>query len=320
MNEVNISVIVPVHNTKPFIEECIESILRQTYSDIEIICVDSSSDETTFILQKMALQDKRIIHVEDDNSSYGYKVNIGIKLAKGKYIAVVDSDDYMEADMLEKLYTIASEQQVDMIKSDNTCFCVEDGKNVLRQYVVNAYRPFFYGKVFSLDEYPEILCLSNPAIWAGLYRREFLMENQIFLNESEGASYQDSGFAILTHMLAKRIYYVGESYYRYRIDNANSSVKSQSKYWTVVEEASWIDEQVIKRQIINPDILDAIKIRKINMYYWNYERLDEYYRKRFCDEVHEQLVKEFVENYNTENWRFITKQRLQVLLTGEGEA
>ena len=320
MREVDISVIVPIHNTQIFITECIESILRQTYPHIEIICVDSSTDRTTSILRQMALMDKRIIHIEDSNSSYGYKVNVGIKLAKGEYIAIVDADDYMEMGMLERLYSIASEHQADMVKSDNTCFYVEDGKNILDQYVANAYRPFFYGKVFSIEEHPEILCMSNPAIWTGLYRKKFLIENEIFLNESEGASYQDSGFAILTHMHAQRIFYLQESYYRYRIDNVDSSVKSQSKYWTVVEEADWIDEQVLKRNITNPNILDAVKIRKINMYYWNYERLDEDYRKRFCDEVHERLVEEFVNNYDTEKWRVITQNRLNVLLAGEGRA
>ena len=320
MKEINISVIVPVHNTELYIRECLDSIVRQTYSAIEIICVDSSTDTTTEILKELALRDERIIHLIDNNSSYGYKINTGINIAKGKYIAIVDADDYIEADMLEKLYCVALEKQADMVKSDHTCFYVESGEKKLCYYVINAYRPFFYGEVFSVEKHPDILCLSNPAIWTGIYKKEFLIQNQIYMNESEGASYQDMGFAILTHMLAKRIFYLDESYYRYRIDNADSSVKSQSKYWTVVEECNWIESQVIKRNICNPEILDAIKIRKINMYYWNYERLNEYYRKRFCDEVHDQLVMEFVDNYNTENWRFIIKQRLEVLLAGEGTA
>lgn len=317
-----ISVIVPVHNTKEYVGECLDSILKQTFNQIEVICVDSSTDETTSIIQEMASLDNRIVFVQDSNSSYGYKINLGIKMAQGEYIAIVDSDDYIETDMLNKLYKVAVEQNVDMIKSDHTRFCVEDGKNVLQDYIVNAYRDFFYGNVFSAEEKPEILSLSNPAIWSGLYKRDYLIQNQIFLNESEGASYQDTGFAILTHMLAQRIYYLKESFYRYRTDNVNSSIKSQDKYWTVVEECRWIEGQLNSRNISNTAIIDAVKIRKIDMYYWNYKRLDEYWRKRFCDEVHEYLVEEFIENYNTENWRSITKQRLQVLLTGreEGES
>ncbi len=313
---INISVIVPVHNTEKYVKECIESILKQTFNQIEIICIDSSTDGTPAILKDIALRDNRVIYVGDHNSSYGYKVNVGIKTARGKYIAIADPDDYMEIDMLERLYFAALENQVDFVKSDHMRFGVENGKNVLQQYVKDAYRPYFYGRVFSAKERPEILCLSNPAIWSGLYKKEFLIKNQIFMHESEGASFQDAGFSVLTHVLAESIYYLNQSYYRYRVDNENSSVKSQYKYKAVVEECNWIDEQLKQRKVNDLAILNAVKIRKINTYYWNFERLNAEWRKRFCDEIHKELVENFVKDCSTEQWRTITKQRLQVLLTG----
>ena len=94
-----ISVIVPVHNTKKYLQECLDSILNQTYNDIEIICVDSSTDESVSILDEYSKINSRIHHVYNCNSSYGYKINLGIAVANGEYISIVDSDDYIESNM-----------------------------------------------------------------------------------------------------------------------------------------------------------------------------------------------------------------------------
>lgn len=310
-----ISVIVPVHNTEQFIRECIVSILGQTYGRIEVICVDSSTDNTSSIIQECTLRDPRIVHVKDGNRSYGYKVNQGIRKAKGDYIAIVDADDYIESDMLENLYRTVIEYQVDFVKSDHTGFCVEQGQNIFQKHISDGYRPYFYGQVFSIKKYPEIICLSNPAIWTGLYRKDFLLKNNIFLHESEGASYQDAGFSVLTHIMAERIFYLNQSYYRYRLDNQNSSVKSQNKYRAVVEECSWIEEQLRKRGVDQLEIWDAVRIRKINTYFWNYERLNSEGRKLFCKEIQQELEDNFDEN-SIEHWRTITKERLKILISG----
>ena len=311
--EACITVIVPVHNTKNFLRECLDSILGQSYQEMEVICVDSSTDGTTAILKEYEERDGRIIYVKDANNSYGYKINVGIKNAKGEYIAIVDSDDYIETSALEEMYRIAKEQEADFVKADHMRFRVENGTNVMLQNIHNAYRPYFYGETFSIQERPEIVCLSNPAIWTGLYRKDFLIDNRIYLHESEGASYQDAGFSVLTHVLADRIYYSEKSFYRYRTDNDDSSVKAQNKYRTVVEECAWIEKQLTERGISKQEIWNVINIRKINTYFWNYERLEETVRRKFCAEIHEELEKDFEAAKKDENWRPITEQRWKTL-------
>lgn len=291
-----ISVIVPIHNTFLYVEECIESIRNQTYSDLEIICIDSSTDGTTNLLQKMACDDSRLRVIIDSNNSYGYKVNLGICLAKGEFISIIDSDDYIERNMYEKMLDILLKNNADFVKSDHSSFCVENEKNVILEYHENISDYTLYGKCLDCTQDVSILYKTGISIWTGLYRKSFLKENDILLNESEGASFQDAGFSVLTHIYGKRIYYLHESFYRYRIDNVNSSVKSQKKYKTIAEEWSFINTQIESRGISNKGLIAALRIRKLVNYEWNIERLDEERAQEFALAVNNELRIQYLES------------------------
>ena len=111
-----ISVILPVHNTKRYIQQCIDSILNQTYDDIEILAIDSSTDETTDIIKEYIDKTDKIRHIIDPNGSYGYKLNLGIAEAEGEYLAIVDSDDYIMPDMLATLLSEVEKNNLDFVK------------------------------------------------------------------------------------------------------------------------------------------------------------------------------------------------------------
>ena len=99
-----VSVIMPSLNVVQYIQECMESVVRQTLSDIEIICVDAgSTDGTLEILQEFAKKDQRISIIVSDKKSYGYQMNLGLKAAKGEYIGIVETDDFIEPNMYEDL-------------------------------------------------------------------------------------------------------------------------------------------------------------------------------------------------------------------------
>lgn len=291
-----ISVIVPVHNTYKFIEECINSICQQTYENLEIICIDSSTDETTLVLKSMAERDSRIKLIEDPNSSYGHKVNRGICEAQGQYISIVDSDDYLEVEMYQSLLDALEKSDADFVKSDYSSFIVENGENIITEYnaVTSDYE--IYGKCIDISQDYSILYKTGISIWTGLYKKEFLLNNRIQLHESEGASFQDAGFSILTHLYGKKIYYIHESYYRYRTDNVASSVKSQKKYRTIADEWAYIEEQVKNRGFNSLEIMKALKIRKLMNYEWNVERLDKQMAIQFIESIREELVTQYLES------------------------
>ena len=104
MDEVKVSIILPVHNSILYLEQCINSVIDQTLKEIEIICVcGSGNDGSDILIENYKKKDGRIIKIDDKNGSYGHKLNIGTKAARGEYIAILETDDYLECDMLEEL-------------------------------------------------------------------------------------------------------------------------------------------------------------------------------------------------------------------------
>lgn len=284
----NVTIIIPLHNSKKYINECMDSVVNQTLQEIEIICIDSGSDETSDIIESYARNDKRIKYIYDDNSSYGYKINKGIALAQGKYIAIIESDDYARKDMIQVLYELAEKNCVDFIKSDFKKSIDLNGRRI-ESNVEQIPNKLLYNRVINLNEEQQFKDFIGYNIWVGLYRKEFLISNKIVLNESPGASYQDTGFSILISLLAKKIYFTDHLLYSYRIDNDESSVKSQTKYRCIIDEFRWIKEQMQSRGIDNLDNLTFYKNKKLLSYFWNYRRLSKEYQIKFLKEIREEI-------------------------------
>ncbi|MCM1338279.1 MAG: glycosyltransferase, partial [Muribaculaceae bacterium] len=118
MQNIKISVIVPVYNVEKYLSQCLESILSQSLQEIEIICInDGSTDSSYQILEKYKTLDERIIIIDKTNSGYGSACNIGLKLARGEYICIVESDDFIASNMLEDMYKLAANNLADIAKS-----------------------------------------------------------------------------------------------------------------------------------------------------------------------------------------------------------
>ena len=112
-----ISVLVPCYNVERYLRQCLDSISAQTFNDMEILCLnDGSTDGTPAIIQEYADKDDRFILINKPNSGYGATMNVGLNTAKGKYIAIVESDDYIEPTMMEVLYNAVEENQLDLAR------------------------------------------------------------------------------------------------------------------------------------------------------------------------------------------------------------
>ena len=119
MKDLQITVIIPSLNRVDSIRECLSSVMVQTLEQMEILCIDAgSTDGTLEILEECALQDKRIEVVQTERKSYGYQVNLGIRLAKGMYIGIVETDDSVDISMYQSLYEQAEKNAwPDFVKS-----------------------------------------------------------------------------------------------------------------------------------------------------------------------------------------------------------
>ena len=120
MEDISVSIVVPVYNVHNYLKECMDSILKQTLKNIEVICVDDgSTDNSLSILRSYEKRDLRVKVITKANSGYGNTMNIGIDQARGKYIGIVESDDYIDANMFERLYMTAELYQAEIVKSDH---------------------------------------------------------------------------------------------------------------------------------------------------------------------------------------------------------
>lgn len=234
-----ISIIMPLLNSMDYLEECLDSVIRQTLGELEIICVDAgSTDGTIEFIENYARYDRRITLLHSDKKSYGHQVNMGIRNAHGEYMAIVESDDYILPDMYETLYNVATRIQVDFVKCDFTRFYGEkETRTYTPAHVLNNSRRYCTVGNPQKDLYWfSTYVLITPAI----YSLQFIRDNHIQLNETPGASYQDNGFWFQVLMHAERIWFHPESFYMLRRDNPNSSVKSKSKVYAMCVEYDFI--------------------------------------------------------------------------------
>lgn len=249
-----VSVILPSLNVARYIRECVESVMNQTLKDIEIICVDAgSTDGTLEILREYEQRDPRIKVIVSDRKSYGYQMNLGMAAAKGKYVGIVETDDYVPYEMYEELYTVAKENDVDFVKADFYRFTRENGKENKGYHKLTSDSRYYNRLIDPLDLPICFTFLMNT--WSGIYKREFLKDNNILHNETPGASYQDNGFWFQTLMHAKKVYFVNRAYYMNRRDNPDSSVFNKKKVFCISDEFLFIKDRL--RQI--PDLFEKMK-------------------------------------------------------------
>lgn len=216
-----ISVIMPSLNVEDYMEECLTSVLNQTFRDIEVICVDAgSTDKTLDIIKKYQEKDERIKILSSDKKSYGYQVNMGISESKGKYISIVETDDYIDSQMLETLYSYSQDDTIDIIKSN--FYYLNDYDEDVEIVKDISKRDVPTEKIITLKEEP-LFVEGHPSIWAGIYSKEFLQKNNIKFLEVPKGGWVDNPFFYETALKAEKIIYIDDAFYYYRITNPNSS-------------------------------------------------------------------------------------------------
>lgn len=240
-----VSIVVPVYNTEQYLCQCLDSIMAQTMKDIEIICVDDgSTDSSGEIIDRYAGLDGRIKAIHKNNAGYGAAMNAGIKLATGDYIGIVESDDKIAPKMYKSLYEAALNNSLDFVKSD-AYYWFDKLKYQKRVHDENLNA--LYDQVLGEDE-RNLFFDFFMNIWTGIYKKEFLLQNSISFNESPGASYQDNGFWMQTCFYAKKAMWLNEAFYYYRQDNPEASVKSTAKMMAMTKEYEYLEELIKARR------------------------------------------------------------------------
>ena len=226
-----VSILVPAYNAGKYISECLESIVNQTLSDIEIIVLDDGSTDNTGAIVKMyAEKDHRITVIHQDNSGIIKARKKLLEIASGEYVGFVDADDFIKPDMYEKMYRAAISQDADMVMCDYAFYPKKNRKK--RKW----YTPYS-GQVDSrfLD--------SNNQHWNKIVKRELIEKYEIAKwHETCG-----EGAYTLVLLFAKRIVSINEELYFYRLGH-----NSISSNWNNVK---WFEEN-IKKSIRMKELID----------------------------------------------------------------
>lgn len=286
-----ISIVVPVYNVEKYLKECIDSIINQTLKDIEIICVnDGSTDSSLEILNDYAKKDTRIIVINKSNSGYGHTMNMGLNAATGEYIGIIESDDFADKNMFENLYKLAKEYDADIVKSDWYNYWSKN-KFARKNNRISSAKTL---KLTNSKQDKSLLRI-NPSVWSAIYKKEFLNKYNIRFLETPGASYQDLAFSFKIFALAERVILTDKAYLYYRQDNMNSSVKSKTKVYCVCDEYEEIDRFLEQYPDLKFEFKVQEEINRYNGYVSSVLRIDDSVKPEFVKVFSDH----FKEEYNT---------------------
>lgn len=213
-----VSVIIPVYNVEQHISQCLESVVTQTYKNIEIIVVnDGSTDKSEEIIKSYLEKFENIIYIYQENKGVSEARNLGFKNANGEYILFVDSDDFLDKNMIEKMYDNASKYQSDVVISGHVRFY---GAHSCKNEIINydEYENNIYNGNQVLD-----LMLSfrvRGYLWDKLFKRDMLIENNFILEPNR---YIEDWFPVIKQISKSRIVtFVNEPLYYYRQRNESA--------------------------------------------------------------------------------------------------
>ena len=283
---IKISVIVPVYNAERYLAQCLDSVLAQTLEEIEILCVDDgSTDGSGEILDRYSQRDKRMKVVHKENGGYGSAMNVGLDAAVGEYIGIVESDDCILPEMYQVLYEEAVSGSLDVVKSDSF-FWYE--KNGYKKRVHHAHLEPYYDRILGdLDR--NIFFDFYMNIWTGIYKKAFLISENIRFHESPGASYQDNGFWLQTLIYCKNAKWISKAFYLYRQDNEASSVKSMDKVFAMAKEYEYIEECLLERGDFQ--YLPYCYYYKMLRHKGNFLRIGDKHKREFCMKIQSDYIK-----------------------------
>lgn len=230
-----VSVIVPVYNVEKYLKRCLDSLINQTLSDIDIICInDGSKDSSLQILEQYAQKDSRIVIYNQENSGLSVARNTGLEHASGEYIGFVDSDDWVDLDFYEKLYNSAKNNNADIAVAD---FIREHPNKKPKRLKLKEE------KIYTTPEDKFMICKVHRegCVWNKIYRTEFI--KSINLKFVPKMYYEDRDFTIKSLYFSKKLVTTPNTYYRYFV-NPKSIVNKRRNY---IQDEHYI---IVRQQVL----------------------------------------------------------------------
>ena len=294
---VEISVIVPVYNVSEYLAQCMDSIINQTFEDIEIICVnDGSTDDSLKILEEYREKDERIIIISQENQGQGVARNVGMKVARGNYIFFMDSDDFIKLNALELLHENAVSNNSDVVFY--RFYKYVDGEEIPSP-MFNFEEEFpnadFNDFTFTYNDAKGFVLNNAFSPWSKLYSRRFFDANPDF-HFPEQIAFEDVPPHVMLMIRASRISFVPEFLYCYRYNEA-SSVNNPESAFDILKIVEMVID-FIERSNLEEEFrldLDYFKFKRVN-FHLSKTYSEEFFQKskELCESiVHTDLLRDF---------------------------
>lgn len=245
-----VSVIVPVYNVEKYLKQCLDSLINQTLEDIEIICVnDGSTDSSLNILEEYQNKDNRIKIISQENKGVSAARNLGLKNAKGEYLLFIDADDWVELNALEELFNYSKK-----LNSEILFFTFKQFYESSSTYEVNdsinlkLLDSTFENKVFTYKDTVDFLFKIPHAVYNKFYNLSFLRKiNAEFI----GNLGEDMLFHYKTFLKASKVSVIHKSYYNYRIRDGSACTSGGKASFNIFETLKGLQDLLIEMNIYN---------------------------------------------------------------------
>lgn len=241
-----VSVIIPIYNSERFLVQCLDSVLNQTLTEIEVICVDDgSSDKSWSILEHYVTKDPRIRILKQENQGAGKARNLGLSIAIGEFVHFFDSDDFLILDAYEKMYKAMKKSNVDILiaKAYTIDFSKEDALIKDGAYELKKINPSDFNRQLNFSTETRAL-LNHVQPWRGISNREFLEKHQIRYDHLKCGN--DRSFYAKALIYSKSAILFPEYILYHRVGNPNSLVGIRAQHYECLFECYYIIEKEIK--------------------------------------------------------------------------
>lgn len=250
-----ISVVVPIYNVEKYLPKCIESILRQSYENLEIILIDDgSTDCSGQLCDKYAKQDNRIIVIHKKNGGASSAKNVGLRIAKGEYLTFVDSDDYLEQDAYLYMVSKLKEHHADVIHCCYRDVYTNFSKDRILENSTEKFDTVEYLRRFTAD-------WTCGLLWNKLYRRK-IFQNIYF---EEGHKIDDEFFTYQGIMNAGKIIYCPKVIYNYRKRKSSVMMSEESQKKILMDKLDYLQKRRLKVSARFPELKQDFDYHFLNM-------------------------------------------------------
>jgi glycosyltransferase involved in cell wall biosynthesis len=268
----SVSVIIPVYNVENYLHQCLDSVLNQTLSDIEIICVnDESTDSSLDILEEYAARDSRVKIITQKNAGAGAARNTGLRTATGEYLSFLDSDDFFELDMLEKAYSTCLSNKLDFVVFRSDIY--NNDRNIfVPQYATIRTDLLPRKEIFSYrDIEKDIFKVFVGWAWDKLFRREFVISNNLLFQEQRTTN--DLLFVFSALVKAKRIMVLDDVLAHHRTSLNSSLSRTREKSWRCFYNALLALRDELKASGIYEEVEQSYINYALHFSLWNLNTL-----------------------------------------------